>query len=76
MVAHTVMYSRCRQDSAAGVEDGATMDARAEDRRTGRSAFHYPERRTGFDRRYSDDPIRALVDRPIVLVAMLIAQEA
>ena len=49
------------------------MDARAEDRRAGRSRFHYPERRTGFDRRYSDDPIRGLVDRPIVLVAMLIA---
>lgn len=49
------------------------MEVRADDRRTGRGTFHYPERRTGFDRRYADDPIRALVDRPMVLVVMLVA---
>ena len=44
---------------------------RRDDRRTGRNRFHVPERRSGFDRRSPNDPLHTLLDRPLILVALL-----
>lgn len=47
--------------------------SRAGDRRASKSSFHYPERRTGFDRRLASDPLRLLDERPALLAGMLVA---
>ncbi|MDR3686994.1 MAG: DUF5658 family protein [Coriobacteriia bacterium] len=46
------------------------------DRRASRAAFRFPERRTGFDRRRPNDPLRTLADNPAALVALLVALNA
>lgn len=49
------------------------MYPRYGDRRITGRAFHYPERRSGFDRRVPNDPLQVLRDRPYFLIAMLVA---
>lgn len=48
------------------------MQDRCADRRAANSTFHYPERRTGFDRRRLSDPVRVLRERPAALLALLL----
>jgi hypothetical protein len=49
---------------------------RASDRRMSRRAFHYPERRSGFDRRREGGLLCALRDNPSALLSVLIGLNA
>jgi hypothetical protein len=48
------------------------LHIRTSDRRVNRSAFHYPERRTGFDRRRPSDLLGKLRDTPGLLPTLLV----
>ncbi len=50
-----------------------TLERRGVDRRQARSGLHYPERRTGFDRRSRSYVTGALRDRPVALITVLFA---
>lgn len=50
-----------------------TLEQRGTDRRRARAHLHYPERRSGFDRRTRAWITRVLRDQPVVLIGVLVA---
>ena len=59
-------------NSTSGVCDIAD-ELRAAERRCRRASLRFPDRRTGFDRRLPNDPVRTLRDQPAILFGLLAA---